>query len=286
MFNGCTRAHLRRNGNDIKGAIMSRKASNKNTGRSRRRLVNEPTLPSSPKRNLVAVAVASCLMLGSPMVFAQSSGSNLRGQVSAESGPAANAEVVATNLATGAVRRTRTSADGSYVLLGLPPGTYSVEAGGNAGTVTLSVASNATLNLEPAGEVVETVTVTGTRVAAADVRTSEVGNTISLHQIEQLPQSTRNFLEFADTVPGMAFTTNAQGYTSLRSGALSSNASNLYIDGVGQKSYVEAGGIAGQNETRKRVAILFRNSRSISTKSSLPTTKPSTAKWPARLLPR
>src|SRR5690606_22245056 len=79
---------------------------------------------------------------------------------------------------------------------------------------------------------------------------SEVGGTISLRQIEQLPQSTRNFLEFADTIPGMAFTTDPQGFTSLRSGALSANASNLYIDGVGQKSYVEAGGIAGQHQTR------------------------------------
>lgn len=183
-------------------------------------------------------------------MFGQSASSNLRGQVTTESGPAANTEVIATNLATGAVRRTRTSADGTYVLVGLPPGTYAVEAGGNTATVTLSVASNATLNLAPGTEAVEQVVVTGARPAAADVRTSEVGSTISLRQIEQLPQATRNFLEFADTVPGMAFTTDPQGFTGLRSGAVSRNASNLYIDGVGQKSYVEAGGIAGQNQTR------------------------------------
>ena len=202
------------------------------------------------QRSAIAVAVASCLLLGAPVTFGQSASSNLRGNVTLESGPAANTEVVATNLATGVVRRTRTATDGSYVLVGLPPGTYSVEAGGNTATVTLSVASNATLNLAPGTEAVEQVVVTGARPAAADVRTSEVGSTISLRQIEQLPQSTRNFLEFADTVPGMAFTTDAQGFTSLRSGALSANASNLYIDGVGQKSYVEAGGIAGQHQTR------------------------------------
>jgi outer membrane receptor protein involved in Fe transport len=231
---------------------MSRKANSNRTGASHRQGAarNEHRQQTISQRNLVACAVASCLMMGAPAAFGQSSNANLRGYVAADAGPAANTEVVATNLATGAVRRTQTGADGSYVLLGLPPGTYTVEAGGNTATVTLSVASNATLNLEPATEVVETVTVTGTRVAQADVRTSEVGSTISLRQIEQLPQSTRNFLEFADTVPGMAFTTNAQGFTSLRSGALSANTSNLYIDGVGQKSYVEAGGISGQNETR------------------------------------
>lgn len=229
---------------------MSRKA------RPRRIEVRRPTTASNarrdgrvPQRSLVASTVASILMLTAPVTFGQSVNSNLRGSVASSTGPVADTEVVATNQATGAVRRTRTSADGSYVLIGLPPGTYTVEAGGNTSVVTLSVAANATLNLQPAS-VQEEVVVTGVRPAALDVRTSEVGSTISLYQIEQLPQSTRNFLEFADTVPGMAFTTDAQGYTSLRSGATSKNNGNLYIDGIGQKSYVEQGGIAGQNNTR------------------------------------
>lgn len=208
--------------------------------------------PRIPQRNLVASAVASCLMMGAPLALGQSANSNLRGQVTAASGPAANTEVVATNVATGAVRRTRTTEQGRYVLVGLPPGTYTVEAGGIRDTVTLSVASNATLNLAPGegGEPIEEVTVVGYRRAAPDVLTSEVGSTVSLRTIDQLPQATRNFLEFADTVPGMAFTVDAQGFTSLRGGATSTNASNLYIDGVGQKSYVAAGGIAGQHESR------------------------------------
>jgi outer membrane receptor protein involved in Fe transport len=206
-----------------------------------------------PERTLLASAVASCLMLGTPAAFGQSAGSNLRGQVRADAAPAANTEVVATNVATGAVRRTRTSADGTYVLVGLDPGTYRVRAGGVTEVVTLSVASNSTLNLETgdgaAPADLDTITVVGT-TAAPDVLTSEVGNTISPRLIGQLPQATRNFLEFADTVPGMAFTMDAQGNTKLRGGALSSNAGNLYIDGVGQKGYVAPGGIAGQNQTR------------------------------------
>jgi outer membrane receptor protein involved in Fe transport len=207
----------------------------------------------APQRTLLASAVASCLMLGAPAAFGQSGSANLRGQVTTDAAPAANTDVTATNVATGAVRRTRTSADGHYVLVGLPPGTYRVEAGGITDTVTLSVASNATLNLQPgdaAAEGIENITVIGYQRSAPDVLTSEVGSTISPRLIQQLPQATRNFLEFADTVPGMAFTTDAQGFTSLRGGATSTNASNLYIDGVGQKSYVEAGGIAGQNNTR------------------------------------
>jgi outer membrane receptor protein involved in Fe transport len=231
---------------------MSRNASSEAAGSlHRQRVTNSEQRPRTiGQRSLIASAVASCLMLAAPTTFSQSVNSNLRGQVTSEAGPAADTDVVATNQATGAVRRTRTSTDGSYVLVGLPPGTYTVEAGGLTSTVTLSVAANATLNLQPRSESIEQVVVTGVRPAALDVRTSEVGNTISLREIEQLPQSTRNFLEFADTVPGMAFTTDAQGFTSLRSGATSKNNGNLYIDGIGQKSYVEAGGIAGQNQSR------------------------------------
>ncbi|MGH8167276.1 MAG: TonB-dependent receptor domain-containing protein, partial [Woeseiaceae bacterium] len=179
---------------------------------------------------------------------------NLRGQVTTEAAPAANTEVVAINAATGAVRRTRTSADGTYVLVGLNPGTYTVQAGGATEVVTLSVASNSTLDLDAGAEGaqpadLDTITVVGT-AAKLDVLTSEVGGNVSPRVIEQLPQATRNFLEFADTVPGMAFTMDAQGVTKLRSGALSANAGNLFIDGVGQKSYVEAGGIAGQSLSR------------------------------------
>ena len=231
---------------------MSRKSISRSEDGSRRpHEKHRQRIEPAPQRKLVAAAVASCLMLGAPSAFGQSANSNLRGQVSAASGPAADTEVVATNVATGAVRRTRTTSDGRYVLIGLQPGTYTVEAGGITETITLSVASNATLNLQPgAGEAIEEVTVVGYRRAAPDVLKSEVGGTVSLRTIEQLPQATRNFLEFADTVPGMAFTTDAQGFTSLRGGATSKDTSNLYIDGVGQKSYVAPGGIAGQNQTR------------------------------------
>lgn len=235
---------------------MSRQRISKPIGASRRRQATKDGTRSErvPQRKLLASAVAGCLMLSAPAAFGQSASSNLRGQVRADAAPVPNTEVVATNVATGAVRRTRTSADGSYVLVGLDPGTYRVRAGGATEVVTLSVASNSTLNLEAGGEAAEpadldTITVVGT-TAEPDVLTSEVGTTVSPRIIEQLPQATRNFLEFADTVPGMAFTMDPQGFTSLRSGALSSNAGNLFIDGVGQKSYVEQGGIAGQNNTR------------------------------------
>ena len=201
---------------------------------------------------LITSSVASTVALPN-VVWAQSANANLRGTAPP------NAQITARNVATGEVRTTTASSSGSYVLVGLPPGTYRVDAGpGTEQVVTLSVASTATLDLSaaaaPSGApsaaapTLEAVQVVGRPLV--EMKTSQVGETVSLHQIQTMPQTTRNFLEFADTVPGMIFTLDQNGNTSLRSGAQNVNAINVFIDGVSQKGYVRGGGIAGQEASR------------------------------------
>jgi len=196
--------------------------------------------------SLIRTAVITIGTAVPAMSFAQSSDANLRGHA------AANATVTAKNVATGITRRTTAADDGSYALVGLPPGTYTVDAGaGTERTVTLTVASTADLDFVAtaaattgAATTLEGVSVTATTLT--EVKTSEVGTNVSLHQIETVPQATRNFLEFADTVPGMIFTTDSTGHTKLQGGAQNTSSVNVYIDGVGQKSYVKEGGVSGQ----------------------------------------
>jgi outer membrane receptor protein involved in Fe transport len=195
-------------------------------------------------RSLIGAAIAS--ILAAPTVsWSQSADATLRGNAPA------SADVTAKNVATGATRRTKANASGTYTIAGLPPGTYRVDAGpGTETVVTLTVASTATLDLvageaAPSDEPMQEVTVTGRRLQ--EVRTSEVGTTVSLQQIETTPQITRNFLEFADTVPGVTFEVDGQGHTSIRGGAQNENGVNLYIDGVGQKGYVRSG-VSGQTQ--------------------------------------
>lgn len=195
--------------------------------------------------SLITAGVASATAL--PAVsWAQTANATLSGKAPAGS------QVTARNVATGLVRVTKTGANGSYTLVGLPPGTYRVDAGaGTERVVTLSVASTSTLDLTPAapapsGPVTTLGAVNVTATALRDVKTSEVGQTVSLHQIRTVPQISRNFLEFADTVPGMRFNVDAQGHTSLQSGAENTSSVNVYIDGVGRKSYVKEGGVSGQ----------------------------------------
>ena len=62
---------------------------------------------------------------------------------------------------------------------------------------------------------------------------------VSPKQIEALPQNSRNFLAFADTVPGVLFVTSGDGSTSeIAQRRAGCNGVNVFIDGVGQKNYV------------------------------------------------
>src|SRR5271166_864161 len=92
-------------------------------------------------RSLIATAVAAALA-GPTITWAQSADAALRGKA------AANSEITAKNVATGAIRHTKAGSDGSYALVGLPPGTYRVDAGpGTETAVTLSVGTTSTLDL-------------------------------------------------------------------------------------------------------------------------------------------
>ena len=198
-------------------------------------------------RSLLSCALSACLALSAPLM-AQSTGATLRGQVGAGS------KVTVTNVDTGYSRSTDASASGSYALAGLPPGTYRVEGGaGGARTITLQVAQVATVDLAaappPADGVTNLDSIQVIGQSVPETRTSEIATYVSSKQIEALPQGTRNFLGFADTVPGMQFVQTSDGRTSLRSGAQSANNINVFIDGVGQKNYVLKGGVSGQDSS-------------------------------------
>ncbi|WP_372174574.1 TonB-dependent receptor domain-containing protein [Xanthomonas axonopodis] len=212
-----------------------------------------------PARKLLSCALASCLLLGAAPAFAQSTAATIRGQVTVD---AAQAQVTATNLATGLTRTVQVS-NGGYSVGGLPPGSYRIDVTANGQTssqnVTVQVGQTATLNLGVGGEPATAAGGNATTLDAVQVkappvlvetRTSENATYISNVQIQNLPRATRNFLELADTVPNVQFTRDANGTTKVRTGATSAEGTNVYIDGVSQKNYVLTGGVSGQDSSR------------------------------------
>ncbi|MFA1290171.1 TonB-dependent receptor domain-containing protein [Xanthomonas axonopodis pv. nakataecorchori] len=215
-----------------------------------------------PARKLLSCALASCLLLGAAPAFAQSTAATIRGQVTVDAAPAAQAQVTATNLATDLTRTVQVS-NGGYSVGGLPPGSYRIDVAANGQTssqnVTVQVGQTATLNLGVGGEAATAAGGNATTLDAVQVkappvlvetRTSENATYISNVQIQNLPRATRNFLELADTVPNVQFTREANGTTKVRTGATSAEGTNVYIDGVSQKNYVLTGGVSGQDSSR------------------------------------
>lgn len=194
-------------------------------------------------RGISAGAFAAALMV-STSAFAQTTGT-LQGRVE---GATAGSSVTVTDTVTGRSVRTTTRADGSFTVVGLRPSTYRVESEGQeAQQVSLPVGQIVNVDLAPPAAAPaegEEVVVTGNR-GRTEVRTATIGTSVSQLQMESLPQTSRNFLNFAALAPGV--TLPAGDNVGIQAGGVSSNNVNVFIDGTSQKSQVGFGGVAGQN---------------------------------------
>ena len=209
------------------------------------------------RNNFTRRAIVTAVFLAlTGTAHAQLSTSTIKGQISSDSKPAkAGLSVTAINKDNGNTYRATTLADGSYVLAGLAPGTYEIRVDGPTGAakteaITVRVGETASVDLTlGVSATLQTITVVSTS-QRQDVRSSEVGTNVSRKMIENLPQSTRNFLSAADLAPGVAFVQDAGGNTKIQAGAQNFDHVNVFIDGIGQKNNILRGGVTGQDSSR------------------------------------
>lgn len=201
------------------------------------------------------LGLSAAALLACAPAYAQLSTSTIKGQITRAGAPAqAATQIVAVNRANGYTYKTTTAADGSYVLTGLAPGSYQIQVGGQkSDEVTVAIGETASLDLS-IGSAADTgiakVVIMGS-AQRKDVKTSEVGTSVSRKQIENTPQSSRNFLAFADLAPGVRFQVDpGTGYGKLQGGAQNQDNVNVFIDGVGQKNYILRGGMTGLDASR------------------------------------
>ncbi|PYU12530.1 MAG: hypothetical protein DMG37_13100, partial [Acidobacteria bacterium] len=135
----------------------------------------------------------------------------ISGTVVDKSGSAVvGAEVVIANTSGNFTRTTSTNTDGAYVIAGLPGGTYNltVTAKGfqkySARGVVLEVAQKSRIDVQlTVGAVTETVEVTGEAVAQVETTSSDLTNTVTGKQIDNLVLNGRNFTQLVNLAPGV-----------------------------------------------------------------------------------
>jgi hypothetical protein len=164
-------------------------------------------------------------------------------------GHAANGSTVtATDVNTGHSDSVKADASGNYIIVGLPPSTYRVQSGSATQTVVVPLGQAVTVDLVGlAASTGQTIVVVGARTR--DVKTPTVATNVSRFQIENLPNGDRNFLNFAALAPGVTVSPPTLGGRArqVQAGALASDFTNTFIDGISVKNLVNHGGTVGQN---------------------------------------
>jgi outer membrane receptor protein involved in Fe transport len=197
------------------------------------------------------------IVLAASPALAQTTTATIRGTVEDESGNMFPGAVIkATNTATGYTASATAASDGRFLLSGLIPGQYRIEVSApsyNAAardvTVLVGQTLDTTFRLTPNLVVMEEITVVGTAGQAVEMKTAEVATNITRQQIETLPQTDRNFLNFAQLAPGVLLSTN-EFRKEIRAGAQTASAVNVFVDGVSYKNDVIQGGVIGQDASR------------------------------------
>ena len=202
------------------------------------------------QRLLFLGALFACLP-----ALAQTTTARLQGIARDASGPLPGVTITAVNTENGLQRSTVTAADGLFNLT-LPPGPYTVTAGGTTAfeeqkaTLRLQVGQVIEFNfdLKP-GKVSAAVSVTAEAAPEVELRSSEVATNVSQDQIKNLPQATRNFLNFAVLAPGVRVS-HDELRQEISYGAQGATNTNVFIDGASYKNDILLGGVAGGDSSR------------------------------------
>ncbi len=198
-------------------------------------------------------ALSCLLILSCTNLFGQATAtSSLQGTVIDKSQAVlSGAEVTLTNKATGVVRSAKTDNTGVYKFASVPAGIYDIKvansgfAGVSAKNVELLVGATTTQNftLNPGG-VSETVEVTGT-APLVDQQKTDVGQTVTPEQIQELPLIGRDIADLAYLSPGVK---SADSYdpTKSRYSILSVNGQggrnvNVTVNGIDNKDNTVGG---------------------------------------------
>src|SRR5213080_1377595 len=211
-----------------------------------------------------ACARGPCAMLlASGWLFAGGTGLlaqntlTLHGRVRGTDGkPLLAAQLAVLNRETGQQRSAITSAEGTYTIVGLPPGAYHVRLvllgyRAQERDIELLVGQRASLDfeLEEAAVAVAGVEVTHQREPVFEVQRNDVSTPVVSAEILNLPLNTRNTINLAAIVPGIKTFAPTAGRSLPAAGSLPDlRFWNFYLDGAEWKSFFN-GNLVGIPQT-------------------------------------
>src|SRR6267142_2810597 len=206
---------------------------------------------------LFGTVLAMALCLAAPFVDAQSTGGRIRGTViDASGGAVPTASVTLINEATHVTREVQTGANGEYVFLEVPVGTYQIDASSQGfkkysrkGIVlNLNEVVSVDLTLQIGGST-EVVEVTGAP-PVVDTTSTQLGAVVNERAVSQLPLNARDTYQLLQLQPGVQgvggsdlfYGSNQSGAVSVNGGRGRSNNFNVN-GGDGNDLFVNSPGI-------------------------------------------
>ncbi len=206
----------------------------------------------------IVLPALALLLVGAAGLLAQNT-VNLNGRVTGAAGaPLAAAQVTVSNRETGQQRQRGavTSAQGTYTIVGLPPGAYHVSLrllgyGSQERDIELLVGQHATLDfeLQQAAVAVQGVEVVHQREPSFEVQRNDVSALVVTNEILNLPLNSRNTMNLAAIVPGIKTFAPTAGRSLPSSGSLPDlRFWNFYLDGAEWKSFFN-GNLVGIPQT-------------------------------------
>jgi hypothetical protein len=191
----------------------------------------------------VSLFLVVLVMTASAQTF---TGSVIGHVVDTRQAPIGGASVILWSVERGFERHTKTSADGHYVFVLLPPGKYTVsaEAPGFAVStadvevvVATPVRADLILRIQP---IKQSVQVFGENGVSVQTQTADLGRTISPMEMSELPSLTRSPYDFVAIVPGAALSNDRTGIGFAVNGARTQSGNYLLDGGENNDAFMSA----------------------------------------------
>ena len=190
---------------------------------------------------LIGLLAIVCSMSIGTLAYGQESSAELRGRVvDAQNAAVPGATITITNQNTGVMRQTVSTADGSYFITAISPGSYALQAELSGFSkfdrrdVRLDLGRTTTVDVQlTVGRVTETVTITAD-TPLVDVTSKEIGGNITSREATSLPSVNGNFVGIVALLPGVIanVSTESFGSDAVSVNGLDSRNNNFMLDGA------------------------------------------------------